>query len=402
LKEMRRLVRFFNKSTQAAEKLMNIQKRLKPDEKVGLKVVQDVVTRWWSTLAMLDRLFKLKDSLAVYASANAFPEPPRKKGKNGSRGPKGARARIPTEEEWKVLDMMRTVLQPLKVAQEYLEGQKYVTSSLVLFLLNMIHGELVAVTDLSGSELNSSVKKTAKAMLTKFDKIFGDLTMLFNDSAVRGNRNRQVGLNKALLFAHALDPRFKNLDTIDTQHQRRIWIGIEDEMIRLGPLDDSNARETAPSVAVAAAAEETPSASSPNSARLNRYVKILKASRPPQARQRNDAARAWEAKCKQELKEFRQEESVGFDDWKSFKMYNILLWWSEKAAKYPTLWRLAILYFAIPATSAGSERAFSVAGNIVTAKRCRLGADTLEDLHFLHGNLWVLVESGALYFDDAN
>jgi hypothetical protein len=72
-------------------------------------------------------------------------------------------------------------------------------------------------------------------------------------------------------------------------------------------------------------------------------------------------------------------------------MYNILLWWSEKLAKYPTLWRLAILYFAIPATSAGTERrAFSVAGIIATAKRCRLRADTLEDLHFLHGNLWVL------------
>jgi hypothetical protein len=81
------------------------------------------------------------------------------------------------------------------------------------------------------------------------------------------------------------------------------------------------------------------------------------------------------------------------------KMFDILPWWKVRAEKFPTLWRLAMLYFAIPATSAGSERAFSVAGNIVTAKRCRLSTDTVEDLHFLHGNLWVLKEAGTLYFD---
>jgi hypothetical protein len=80
-------------------------------------------------------------------------------------------------------------------------------------------------------------------------------------------------------------------------------------------------------------------------------------------------------------------------------MYNILLWWSKKAEKYPTLWRLAMIYFAIPATSAGSERAFSVAGCIVAAKRCRLITDNIENLHFLHGTRWVLEEANSLYFD---
>jgi hypothetical protein len=81
-------------------------------------------------------------------------------------------------------------------------------------------------------------------------------------------------------------------------------------------------------------------------------------------------------------------------------MFNILVWWKDKAVKYPILWRLALLYFAIPATSAGSERAFSVSGNIVTAKRCRLSTDTIEDLHFLHGNRWVLEEADSLYFNE--
>jgi hypothetical protein len=41
---------------------------------------------------------------------------------------------------------------------------------------------------------------------------------------------------------------------------------------------------------------------------------------------------------------------------------------------------------AIPATSAPSERVFSVAGNIVNKKRVRLKPDTVDLLIFLRGN----------------
>jgi hypothetical protein len=39
-----------------------------------------------------------------------------------------------------------------------------------------------------------------------------------------------------------------------------------------------------------------------------------------------------------------------------------------------------------------SERAFSVAGNIVTQRRCTLATQTVENLHFLHDNYWILDE----------
>ena len=51
---------------------------------------------------------------------------------------------------------------------------------------------------------------------------------------------------------------------------------------------------------------------------------------------------------------------------------------------------MARKYVAIPATSAASERLFSVAGNTITDKRSRLTDDNAENITFLHVNqhLW--------------
>ena len=63
-----------------------------------------------------------------------------------------------------------------------------------------------------------------------------------------------------------------------------------------------------------------------------------------------------------------------------------LTWWENNSMMFPTLWTLSQLYLAIPATSASSERAFDVAGNIVTSLRVRLSTHKVESLHFLHEN----------------
>jgi hAT family C-terminal dimerisation region len=57
-------------------------------------------------------------------------------------------------------------------------------------------------------------------------------------------------------------------------------------------------------------------------------------------------------------------------------------WWKDNQENYPAVWAVEERYLAIPATSAPSERAFSAAGNTVTAKRCRLAPDTVRDIFF--------------------
>ena len=60
------------------------------------------------------------------------------------------------------------------------------------------------------------------------------------------------------------------------------------------------------------------------------------------------------------------------------------MWWKEHAAQFPYLSQLARRYLAMPATSASVERLFSVAGQVVTAKRASLDPETVTLLVFLH------------------
>ena len=66
-----------------------------------------------------------------------------------------------------------------------------------------------------------------------------------------------------------------------------------------------------------------------------------------------------------------------------------LRFWQEQSngGKFPKLTRIATQLLAIPATSTASERVFSVCGNILTERRCRMQPETLEKLLFLKYNM---------------
>lgn len=64
-----------------------------------------------------------------------------------------------------------------------------------------------------------------------------------------------------------------------------------------------------------------------------------------------------------------------------------IIWWKNHKEKYPALYKLALKYLSIPATSAVSERTFSTAGNIVTAKRSCLSPENVNMLTFLYQNI---------------
>ena len=78
-----------------------------------------------------------------------------------------------------------------------------------------------------------------------------------------------------------------------------------------------------------------------------------------------------------------------------------LKWWKEHAAKFPYLSQLARRYLAMPATSASVERLFSVAGQVVTAKRASLDPETVTLLVFLHEAIPGGIEREAFDMIDA-
>ena len=62
---------------------------------------------------------------------------------------------------------------------------------------------------------------------------------------------------------------------------------------------------------------------------------------------------------------------------------NPLDWWQARVAVFPKLSQLARKYLGIPASSVSSERLFSHANNLITAKRTRLDTKLVGKMLFL-------------------
>ena len=68
------------------------------------------------------------------------------------------------------------------------------------------------------------------------------------------------------------------------------------------------------------------------------------------------------------------------------KLEDVLKYWFDKKPLYPTVSRTAMSYLACPMSSVTSERMFSLAGNILTKKRCAMNPDTLNKLAIIKVN----------------
>lgn len=80
-----------------------------------------------------------------------------------------------------------------------------------------------------------------------------------------------------------------------------------------------------------------------------------------------------------EIENYKKEEEICKDA-------DPLNWWHQNLFRYPILSEIAISYLCIPATSTPSERVFSAAGNIVSAKRSCLSPENVNKLVFLTQN----------------
>ena len=88
-------------------------------------------------------------------------------------------------------------------------------------------------------------------------------------------------------------------------------------------------------------------------------------------------------KAQEEVKKYREVPDIPLSE-------NPLQWWKMHAEEYPLLARQAKRYLCVPGTSVPSERVFSTAGDIVTAKRSCLTSQHVDQLLFLHKNLQIL------------
>ena len=111
----------------------------------------------------------------------------------------------------------------------------------------------------------------------------------------------------------------------------------------------------------------------------------------------------WKKHCEDELNIYRgvssmascRKEKLPNGKFKYTPQCPLRDWWLKDGSNgqpggmrhtFPTVYKLAKKYLAIPASSASAERAFSISGNIITALRSQLSAKNVGSLHFVHEN----------------
>lgn len=189
---------------------------------------------------------------------------------------------------------------------------------------------------------------------------------LFSGSISRGRMNRQEGIHPAVFIAAALDPRMKTA---------KYWMPREDDRTALyGNILSLMMDESNQSRASTVDIEDT--AGNLDIGTSKSFIDLLFAN---DKGDENIIMANPNLTCERELEDFKNYPAAGRSE-------DPLVWWSTHESQFPTLARLAIKFLAIPATSAPSERIFSVAQRVVGKLKGRMHPTTAGTLIFLNSN----------------
>lgn len=288
------------------------------------KLIQSVKTRWNSVYYMMERL--LEQKLAILHVLNDRTVTLRKI----------ALDLIIQEEEWNNIEEIVNILKPFELATTFMSSEKQPTASIIQPLSISFKNNFLKINQ-NDNEFISEFKYIVRQDFQERYEILGDDSDEIAPSSVYDRYDNVTILDKCNFF----DLRYRN-------KERRFGIfhkiknQIEAELLMY---QDEQ--------------EEFVSKS-------NDIIDVLFPDEPTD-------------KQISEIDAYLKEIPIN-------KSSNILLWWKNNSIRYPKLSKLAKKYLCIPATSTPSERVFSSAGNIITAKRNCLEAKNAEILIFLHHN----------------
>jgi hypothetical protein len=363
------IVLYFNKSTQAVEKIKQTQTLLEIYEgNTPVKPLTDVVTHWWSTYQMCNRIKYLKQALGSMFGGGDLP----------------ANLQL-NEDEWDSLTSVITILKPFRSSQQLLEREKYVTSHYVLptvFLCRegLRKGQLPGVPD--------SIRHLSKVLGRDFDARWGASTdLVFTGSVVRGQRQHQRGIHPAFVIATFLHPSLKSFTSMGMDNQSKA--NIETEVLKL-MLEQSPALE-------GGGVEENGfnddgGGDGPLHDNETPIARILRLNAEAQGTTYNETNTDVKASCERELLDHKKTNPKVLNHGKQYP--DCLEWWKRNESRFPQLAVLAKKYLSIQATSAPSERIFSKAGRIISTLRTRLNSAIAGKLLYVSENWnWFLSQT---------
>jgi hypothetical protein len=261
----------------------------------------DMEVRWWSSHHML-RLILQNKQVIVTLQGNLDP------------------AHRFSEDEWKTLAEVDSLLDPISEATCVLEGEKYCTLSSVVPMIQGIFQHLEGY-------INASTVETFA------DWLKYDLQQRF--------WTEEKDIPEAYLIASGLDPRFKRMRFLSERGMARfrkvMLTAFKSESSLLAPAQDDEFQYEADDV-------------------VNDADEV-----PPEF-----------------LNYMSVPQIIGEFD-------TILAYWRQKRTLFPTFARMAQKFLAAPASSAPTERVFSIAGRIYEKKRNKLHPDNAANQLFIRG-----------------
>ncbi|XP_076742690.1 E3 SUMO-protein ligase ZBED1-like [Maylandia zebra] len=345
LGRVRRIASFFHRSTVASRKLKEKQKILNLP---AHKLVTDGVTRWNSTLEMLERFLEQQPAISA---ALLSPEVRRSDSNLCSL----------TEADITDGEDIVKALKPLKAATLVMSEEKSPTLSIIAPLHAQLLEKMISVSH------DSSLIKDLKTAV--YDNL----------------KSRYVALKDKLYIASALDPRFKALPFLSKETCNNTFsqlvleaAGLENVDTAIRQSDGDTSEETVPDISLGGV-DEVDYAPPIKRSKDSALIFLLG---PAYSTKTTAPQKTPTQKTKEEVNRYRDVEPVALSE-------DPLIWWRDHEREYPLLALQAKQYLSIPGTSVPSERVFSTAGDIVTAQRSCLTPQHVDQLLFLQKNLTV-------------
>ncbi len=246
---------------------------------------------------------------------------------------------------WQDLDVIKAInaaLSPLAEFTDVLSGEKYVTVSALLPVIDLLQTSIL-------------VQKTSDVPLTNElrSSIMRDLL----------TRNQDHDIVRLLQTSSFLDPRFKEQFIEDVQ-------GMKDAVMSEAVHDVDTECSSSP--------VECPMP--PPTKRMKRSLGSLLKQTTMEDMSEAPASLTPQDKISKEIDSYLKVAKIDAEE-------DPLKWWYNNESTYPLLAKLSRKYLCIPATSTSSERVFSKAGQIVTPRRALLKPQNAEMLIFLSCNL---------------
>jgi len=131
------------------------------------------------------------------------------------------------------------VLEPFYITQLALEGDKYVTNSLIPYHIATIRFHLNEL--INSKSCSAEIITLADLMLKNLNKHWGcgETGTVVHENEKLGERKRKKGLPKWTLLAACLDPRTKDLDGIPAEEHDSLWKLLQEELIKANSINMS-------------------------------------------------------------------------------------------------------------------------------------------------------------------